>query len=303
MTWTDQVKKTALGIRRRAFEHTVKHQGGYLSQACSLAEILSTLYIKSLQIDVSSSPFNPRPFPGHPSAQRERNRLGSEYHGVSAPHLDRLFFSSGTYALAVYSTLVEIGRLDGKSLDVYRQDGSSLETWGGPHAPGFESYCGSGGSVLALASGCALARKLKGENGRVWVICDVDELQSGTGWEILQILKHKPLNNLVLVINHHYYDESPHWAQSWYQACAPWTVHEIDGHDPDELHRVSQIYAQQGPLLIRANTHPCQGIVYMSLAHLPLNYVRFKTSRDRMNFETAVRAELYKPKNKRGSTR
>lgn len=301
--WTDQVSRIALGIRRRAFEHTVKHQGGYLSQACALAEVLATLYVKSLQIDESNSPFNPRPFPGHPRTQNEVRRTGIEYYGLSAPHLDRLFISSGKYALAIYSALVELGRLDGKALDVYRQDGSSLETWGGPHAPGFASYGGQSGSVIALASGCALARKLKGENGRVWVVCDVDELQGGIGWEILQILKQKPLNNLVLVINHHYYDENPAWAQSWYAACSPWKIHEIDGHDPELLHQTTQLYAQQGPLIIRANTHPCQGIVYMSLARLPLDYVRFKSSRDRMNFETAVRAELYKPMNKKGFLR
>ena len=48
--WTEQVKDIALGIRRRAFEHTVRAHGGYLSQACSLAELLATLYIKVLQI-------------------------------------------------------------------------------------------------------------------------------------------------------------------------------------------------------------------------------------------------------------
>ena len=40
--WTDEVEQTALGMRRRAFEHTVKQQGGYLSQVCSSAELLST---------------------------------------------------------------------------------------------------------------------------------------------------------------------------------------------------------------------------------------------------------------------
>ena len=37
-------------------------------------------------------------------------------------------------------------------------------------------------------------------------------------------------------------------------------------------------------------------MVYLSLAGIPLDYVRFKNSRERMNFEGAIRAELYKPK-------
>ena len=35
------LRRVAAGIRRRVLEHTIEH-GGYLSQACSAAEMLAT---------------------------------------------------------------------------------------------------------------------------------------------------------------------------------------------------------------------------------------------------------------------
>lgn len=294
--WTEKVKDVSLGIRRKAFEYTVKHQGGYLSQVCSTAELLATLYVKVLQIDDSNAPKVPKSFPGLPSNRSMTKHLGSHYHGPHAPHLDRFIISPASYSLAIYCALTQMYRLDGKALDVYRKEGSSLDLWLAPYSPGGTLHCGEPAIGLSVASGIAMGRKLRGENGRVWVLIDVDELGSGMAWETLMLLKHKPLNNLVILINHHYVDEVPQWAQGFYNACQPWDIHEINGHDPMELYAAAKIYDSEGPIIIRANTHPCQGMLYLSLAGLPLDYVRFKGSRDRMNFEGALRSELYKPK-------
>ena len=143
----------------------------------------------------------------------------------------------------------------------------------------------------------ALGRKLRGENGRVWTLVDGAELKSGEAWEALHLLKEKPLTNLVLIINDANFEEGPSsWVKGWLDACKPWEPQSVNGHDPLELYAGAQVYAQEGPLIIHAKTHPCQGMVYLSLAGLPLDYVRFKSSRERMNFEGAIRAELYKPK-------
>ena len=70
---------------------------------------------------------------------------------------------------------------------------------------------------------------------------------------------------------------------------------EVDGHDPLALYKASQNYEHKGPLLIKAKTHPCRGMTYLGLADLPLDFVRFRDARSRLNFEAALRAELYKP--------
>lgn len=295
--WSEEVERAALGMRRRAFEHTVKQQGGYLSQVCSSAELLSTLYLRVFQFEESEAPMSPRPFPGLPSTRRDRARIGGSYHGPKAPHLDRFIISPASYSLAALCALSQLGRLDGKALDQYRQDGGSLDLWPAPYTPGFETHSGRDGHGLAYAAGVALGRKLRGENGRVWVLLDAKELASGEVWESLHLLKSKPLTNLVVIINDPQMNEdvSP-VVRGWLEACAPWEIQEVNGHDPLEIYAGTQVYQHEGPLLIHARTHPCQGMVYLSLAGLPLDYVRFKSSRARMNFEGAIRAELYKPK-------
>jgi transketolase len=293
--WSERAARAALGMRRRAFEQTAKQQGGYLSQVCSTAELLATLYTRVLRLDESDAPLTPRPFPGHPTPRATQPPAGATYHGPTAPHLDRLIIGYPPYTLAVYSALTQLTRLDGKALDAYRADGGSLELWAGPHSPGFTFTAGPLGATLGLAAGVAMGRKLRGENGRVWALLDAHELRAGRAWEALGVLRARPLGNLAVLINAPYEEGgSPH-VDAFVRACAPWRVDEIDGHDPEALDRASQRYDAEGPLLIRANTHPCQGMLYLSLAGLPLDFVRFKSTRDRMNFEASLRAELYRP--------
>ncbi|TAG11187.1 MAG: transketolase, partial [Rhodobacterales bacterium] len=59
----------AHAIRSRVFEHTIRNNGGYLSQACSAAEQLAFLYNEGLNLGPSTMPMIPPPFSGVPSAQ------------------------------------------------------------------------------------------------------------------------------------------------------------------------------------------------------------------------------------------
>ncbi len=56
----------ALGIRRRVFFHTMKNNGGYLSQACSAAESLALLYNELLTLGEPTLPKVPLPFGAYP---------------------------------------------------------------------------------------------------------------------------------------------------------------------------------------------------------------------------------------------
>ena len=51
-----EIEQVANAVRRRVLEYTLKNNGGYLSQACSSAETLATLYLKSLRLGPSVSP-------------------------------------------------------------------------------------------------------------------------------------------------------------------------------------------------------------------------------------------------------
>lgn len=300
--WTDEVARAALGVRRKGFEHTAKQQGGYLSQVCSTAELLCTLYLRVLQILDSDAPMTPRPFPGHPTPRKQISSIGPSYHGPEAPHLDRLVIGAPSYSLAVLCALTQIMRLDGKALESYRSDGSSLPLWGGEHCPGYSVYGSPLGASLGVAAGVAMGRKLRGENGRVWVLLDAEELQHGAAWEALNLLQKKPLNNLVILINAPYRDEGHPQVDAALVAAesSHWSVERFDGHDPVAFDQAAQRYGGEGPLMLCAQTHPCQGMLYLSLAGLPLDFVRFKDSRERLRFEAALRSELYQPDLRRG---
>ena len=77
----------------------VYDSGGYLSQACSSAETLATLYLRALKLgkSVASSPI-PGPFRGSPGPTIE-TITGECYNGdFTDPALDRLIFSPVHYA-------------------------------------------------------------------------------------------------------------------------------------------------------------------------------------------------------------
>ena len=102
----------ALGIRRRVFEHSIRNNGGYLSQACSAAEQLAWLYNEELNLGLL------HPADGPETIRRRAPRLmntdyhtGAGYNGPAEPEYDRLFIAPAHYALVAYATLIEVGRM------------------------------------------------------------------------------------------------------------------------------------------------------------------------------------------------
>lgn len=149
---TEQV---ALGIRRRVFEHVMRNNGGYLSQACSAAEQLAWLYNEQLVLGAPTLPMIPAPFAGVPSASNTAYRTGAGYNGPAEPDLDRLFIAPAHYALVAYAALIEVGRMAPEGLQLFNQDGSSVEMIGAEHSPGMEVHNGTLGIGLSTAAGLA----------------------------------------------------------------------------------------------------------------------------------------------------
>ena len=72
--WGCDVCRTARAVRRRVLAHTLANNGGYLSQACSAAEILATLYLRVMHLGPSEGPLIPRPFAGVPGPHNPHRR-------------------------------------------------------------------------------------------------------------------------------------------------------------------------------------------------------------------------------------
>lgn len=298
--WQDKVKKVALGIRRRVFEHTMAHNGGYLSQTCSSADFLATLYMKLLNIGPCIAPVIPRPFGGPPSAVNPDSFTGSGYHGEKSSEYDRFIISPAHYALVIYAALVEVGRMAPQGMEQFNKDGSSVEMIGAEHSPGMEVTTGSLAQGLSMAIGIALARKRKKETGRVWVFCSDGELQEGQTWESYQMMDHYNLNNMAIIydVNRQQCDGAMDTVMKMDPIADKFKafgahVMEVDGHDIDAIYTAGMVQPEKGPLVILARTSPYQGMDYLKTRFPRLHYVRFKSKEEALELEAAVRDQLY----------
>jgi transketolase len=287
-TWQDQVRQVAAAVRRRVLDHTLRHNGGYLSQACSSAEVLATLYLRVMNLGLSQGPLVPHPFGGVPGPGNPGSFTGASYNGPKSPDLDRFVFSPVHYALVLYSVLIEVGRLADNALEQFNQDGSTVELIGAEHSPGHELTAGSLGQAISQAGGIALARRLKGDSGRVWVFMSDGEFQEGQTWEAFQALSHYRLGNVGVYVDKN--GQQCDGAMSDVMTIEPLAdrlrafgaeVHEVDGHDPDALAApADRSPTADRPLVVIAQTDPCRGIELLRHRAPKLHYVRFKNQEE-----------------------
>ncbi|MCK5796916.1 MAG: transketolase [Deltaproteobacteria bacterium] len=260
-------RRAAQDILRRVLGHVIDHNGGYLSQACSSAEILATLYLRVLRLGPSEGPAEPPPFSGVPAPGRPVAGIGERYNGAHAPDLDRFIFSPVHYALGLYATLIEMGRLGETGLQHFNQDGSTVEMIGAEHSPGIAVTAGSLAQALSQAGGIALGRRLKGERGRVIVMMSDGELQEGQTWEAFAALAFHRLDNVVVYIdvNGQQCDGvmtsvgeigDPAARLEAFGA----TVVVVDGHDIEALTAAAATPHAGKPLVVLCATDPCHGV-------------------------------------------
>lgn len=275
--WVQSALTIAHGIRRRAAEVCIENNGGYLVQAFGSAELFATLYSRVMDLGPSMGPLQPAAFPGVPKPG-EKALIGSIYNGDH----DRFFLSPAHYALALYATLVECGRLHEDVLRDTNADGSTLEMIGAEHSPGFAATTGSLAQGLSVAVGQALARHRLGRPGHVWVLISDGELEEGQTWEALQAAANFGLDNLTVIL-----DANGLQVDGWLtdvmkvepipekaRAFGCVTV-EIDGHDPEQLVDALGQRQRGRPLFIVARTNPTRGAPSLHGRH-QLHYIRFR---------------------------
>jgi transketolase len=289
----------AAGIRKRVFFHTIRNNGGYLSQACSAAESLAFLYNEALKLGEPTLPKVPLPFAGVPASTNPNAFTGAGYHGPFEPEYDRFIVSPAHYALVIYSALIEVGRMDESALDHFNRDGSSVEMIGAEHSPGMEVTTGSLGQGLSMASGIAWARKRRGEPGKVWVYMSDGEFQEGQTWECLAAMSHHGIDNIRIVVDVN--SQQCDGAMSSVLdlgdlparvAAFGATCRSIDGHDLQAFRSAMDSAGERKPLVILANTSPFEGMPFLKRRFPRLHYVRFKTADERLEMQAAIAAEL-----------
>lgn len=290
------IKKMANNIRRRVLEFTIKNGGGYLSQACSSAEIFATLYTKLMNIGPSIAPKIPPTFCGVPSKDNKEYFSGYGYNGPKAPHLDRFFLSPVHYALVLYATLVETNRMSAEGLEMFNKDGSTVEMIGADHSPGHELMSGSLGQTLSQVLGIAMARKRKGEIGKNWVVMSDGEFMIGQTWEAVETLSFYKVDTVNVIIDAN--GQSADGKIDTVNQIEPLkarlesfgaTAIEVDGHDIQQLVDAANTPHEKKPLFIIARTIPYQGIEILKKRAPKFHYIRISDEQEKEELQRFLR--------------
>jgi len=223
------------------------HSGGTLS----VMDIAATLYLRVARHDPKSPCWEER---------------------------DRIIWSAGHKAPALYTALAVSGYFPEKELVNLRRLGSPLQ--GHPHRqdlPGVEFSTGSLGQGLSLGVGVALAARQDKKNHRVFVISSDGEQQEGSVWEAAMSAAHFGLGNLITIIdkNRLQIDGQVEDVMNIdpldekYRSFG-WEVIEIDGHDlaslVDVLEEARGRSDNSSPIAIICNTVKGRGVSFMENA-------------------------------------
>lgn len=290
--WQQDIRRVADNVRLRVLDHVLKNNGGYMSQACSSAETLATLYMKIMKLGESEAPMVPPPFAGVPSATNKAYFTGAAYNGAFAPNLDRFIFSPAHYALVLYTILIETDRMSEEGLAQFNKDGSTVEMIGAEHSPGCEVTSGSLAQTISQAAGIALARKLRGDTGKVWVYMSDGEFQEGQTWEAIQVMSHYKLDNMGVYVdvNGQQVDGKMEDVMDIGDLRAKLEAFKmrayiVDGHDPAALAAPADLPGYGRPLFVLAKTDPTRGLPRLKERAPKLHYLRFVSPAERVNYE------------------
>jgi transketolase len=235
--------KMAQKLRRLSMESTTAAGSGHPTSCMSAAEIVSVLFFDEMRWD-----------PGDPSGRMA----------------DVFVLSKGHAAPILWAVLSETGAIPDDLLTLRRHD-SRLEGHPTPLIPWVRVTTGSLGQGLANAGGMAWARKLDGEQGRVYVLMGDGEVAEGSVWEAAEFTAFHGLSNVCAVIDLNRLGQSgptmhQHHAEVYERRLQAfgWDTAVVDGHDvaalKDAFARARQ---SEKPFGIVARTLKGKGVSFL----------------------------------------
>lgn len=241
-----QLTKTSTQVRKGIITAVSSAGSGHPGGSLSIADILTYLYFKEMNID----PQNPQ-----------------------NPDRDRLVLSKGHCTPALYATLAHRGFFPVDDLKTFRQADSYLE--GHPNmnkVPGIDMSTGSLGQGISAAVGMALNGKIDKKEYRVYSILGDGELEEGEVWEAAMAAAHYKLDNLTAFVDYNRLQidgkitdvMNPEPIADKFEAFG-WNVITINAHDFDEIESaVEQAKSFKGkPTVIVAHSVKGKGVSYM----------------------------------------
>lgn len=176
---------------------------------------------------------------------------------------DRIVISKGWVAASVYYFLAKMGIIPKEDLKKYCKPDSKYIGLVEPYVRGIEAAGGSMGFGLPFGIGFALAKKLKKEKGKAFVLMGDGEMQIGTTWESALIGAHHKLDNLFVIVDANglqgmgkvegILNIKP--LKNKWEAFG-WEVREIDGHNFEEIEKslIEPSLRSEKPVVIIAKT-------------------------------------------------
>ena len=232
-------------IRRHGVEMTHLSGGSHIGSVLSVADIVAVLYAGAANVDAK----DPR-----------------------WPWRDRIILSKGHAGAAIYAALAEQGFFEVSELSTHYADGSRLSGHVSHQGvPGVEFSTGSLGHGLSVGAGMAYAAMKDNRPHRVFVILGDGECDEGSVWEAALVANHYGLGNLVAIVDHNRMQSLDFcentialqpFAAKW--RAFGWNVHEVDGHDHDQLRSALTAPNSTGkPTVILAETTKGKGVSFM----------------------------------------
>ncbi len=238
----NMAKEVRKGIIEAVYSNKSGHPGGSLS----IADILTVLYFKELNIDPNNPKWEDR---------------------------DRLVLSKGHCAPVLYSCLANRGFFDISELRKFRNIEGILQ--GHPDmkkVPGVDMTSGSLGQGLSVSNGMALAGKLDKKDYRVYCIMGDGEIEEGQVWEAAMTASHYKLDNLCVIIDNNNLQidgeidkvMNPYPIDEKFRSFG-FQVINIDGHDIDEIIKAFDVAKniKEKPTCIIAKTIKGKGVSFM----------------------------------------
>jgi len=185
---------------------------------------------------------------------------------------DRIVVSKGWVAATVYALLAEKGIIPKEDLETYCESGSKYIGLLEPCVRGIEAAGGSMGFGLPFGVGFALAKKLKKEKGKAFILMSDGEMETGTTWESALIAFHHKLDNLSVIVDANEFQAMGKVKEilnveplkdKW--EAFGWEVREINGHNFEEIEKAltSPPLQKEKPTVIIAKTIKGKGVSFM----------------------------------------
>lgn len=221
--------------------------GAHIGGSLSMVELLSVLYCDILHYDKSD---------------------------MDSDNRDRVIFSKGHAAMALYAVLHRVGILPDDEAQSFRVDGSYIASH--PHMSstlGIEFSSGSLGLGLSQAVGVSLGLRLKGNtSSKIYVIMGDGECDEGSVWEAAMSASNYNLQNLVVILDNNELQldgrtddimKLGNLKAKW--ESFGWKVVDIDGHDIRDIYESisAELKVQTQPLVIMAHTIKGKGVSFI----------------------------------------